>query len=93
MTLFLAVMSSSRSDVVTHSVRPFVTKEFFLSLKSFNCVSRVFKGCLMFKGSFKDVWRKFQGCLEKVLRVYTKSFRSVSRKFQLRLKEVSRVFE
>ena len=57
--MFLAAMSSSRSDVVTHSVRSFVTKEFFLSLKSFNCVSRVFKGCLMFKGSFKDVWRKF----------------------------------
>ena len=39
-------MSSSRSDVVTHSVRSFVTKEFFLSLKSFNCVSIVFQGWL-----------------------------------------------
>ena len=57
--LFLAAMNSSRSDVVTHFIRLSVTKEFFQSLKSFNGVSRVFKGCLKFKGSFKDVSRQF----------------------------------
>ena len=36
-------------------VRTSVTKELFLSLKSFNGVSREFKGCLKFKESFKDV--------------------------------------
>ena len=42
-----------------HSVCSFVrsapTKEFFLSLKSFNGVSRKFKGCLKFEGCFKEV--------------------------------------
>ena len=87
--LFLAAVSSSRSDVVTYfvspSVRSSVTKEFFLSLKSFNGVSMVFKGCLKLK--------KFQGCFKKVLRVFTESFKVVSRKFKGRLKEVSRNFQ
>ena len=65
---FLAAMSSSRSDDVTQSVcvsvRPslfflLVFLKFLLVFKSFNDVSRVFKGCLKFKGSFKDVSRKF----------------------------------
>ena len=33
-TVFFAAMSSSRSDVVTQSVRPLVMKEFFFSVKS-----------------------------------------------------------
>ena len=64
---FLAAMSSSRSDVVTQfvcsSVCPLffllVSLKFLLVLKSFNGVSRLFKGCLKFKGSFKDVSKKF----------------------------------
>ena len=59
-------MSSSRSDVVSFllvrsSVRPFVTKEFLLSLKGFNSVPRKFKGCLKFKGCYKEFSRMFQG--------------------------------
>ena len=62
---FLAAMSSSRSDVVTQfvfaCVRVFVPFFFFwflLDLKSFNGVSRLFKGCLKLRGSFKGVSRK-----------------------------------
>ena len=47
--VIFAAMSSSRSDVVTKSVhpsvRPFVMKEFFFSIKSYNGVSRKSKGC------------------------------------------------
>ena len=65
-SLFLAAMSSSRSDVVTKFVRVFVrpslfflvSLKFLLVLKSFNGVSRQFKGCLKFKGSIKDVSKK-----------------------------------
>ena len=63
---FLAAMSSSRSDVVTQFVRPFVrvSVPFFsfsvievsFSPKEFQWLSKV---CLKFKGSFKDVSRKF----------------------------------
>ena len=54
----------------------------FLALKSFNGVSRLFKGCLKFQGSFKEV-----------LRVFTESFKGVSRKFKGCFKEVSRVLK
>ena len=70
--LFLAAMSSTRSDIVTQCVRLFVcvsmcvslcllfvSLKFLLVLKSFNGVSRLFKGYLEFKGSFKNVSRKF----------------------------------
>ena len=66
---FLAAMSSSRSDVVTQFVFPsvrssvpfflLVSLKFLLLLKSFNGVSRQFKECLKFNGSFKAVSRKF----------------------------------
>ena len=65
---FLAAMSSSRSDVVTQSVRVFVFSSLFfllvslkclLLLKSFNCVSRQFKEFLKFNGGFKAVSRMF----------------------------------
>ena len=61
--LFLAAMSSSRSDVVTQCVRLFVhlsvTKEFFKPQEA-----RKFQGCFeevsrMFQGSFKEVSRMF----------------------------------
>ena len=79
----LAVMSNSRSDVVTQSVRLFVfpsvrplffllvSLKFLLVLKSFNEVSRQFKGCL-----------KFQGCFKEVIRVLTENLKGVSRKFR-----------
>ena len=62
---------SSRSDVVTQSVRLFVRSsvrtlfflllslKFPLVLKSFYGVSGLLKRCLKFKGSFKDISRKF----------------------------------
>ena len=71
--LFLAAMSSSRSDVVTQFVSssvPFffllVSLKFLLVLKSFNGVSRQFKECLNFNESFKKVLRVFQGRFKDV---------------------------
>ena len=73
---FLASMSSSRSDVVTQFVCVFVHPSIpFFSFsvlevssgpKTFNGVSRLFKVCLKFKGSFKDVSRMFQGSFKGV---------------------------
>ena len=88
-------MSSSRSDVVTKSVRvsvPFfllVSLKFILVLESFNGVSRKFKGYLKLKVCS---W-KFQGCFKEVLRVFQGSFKRVSRKFQECFKEVSGKFQ
>ena len=66
---FLAAMNSSRSDVVTRFVCPFVTKEFFFSLRSYKVVSRKSNGCFnevsrKVHASFMDV--KFQESLKKV---------------------------
>ena len=88
-------MSSSRSDVVTKCVRSslfflLVSFKFSLVLKSFNGVSRMFKGCLKFKvsrifqGSFKGDDRKFWGCFTDVQRVFQWSFKRVWKKFQWR---------
>ena len=89
-------MSSSRSDVVTQSVRPFarpfVMKEFFFSLRSY---TKVFQGSLMgvlmkyqecfmqvsWIGSFKGVSRKFYESFKGVLRELRGSFKGVSKKF------------
>ena len=65
MTLSLGV--SVRSFVLP-SV-PFFFK-FLVVLKSFNGVSRLFKGYLEFKGTFKNVSRKSYGCLQKISRVF-----------------------
>ena len=84
-SLFLAAMSSSRSDIVTQSVRPFVrpfvpfffllvSLKFYPVLKSFKGVSRKSKGCLKLEGC---LW-KFQGCFKEVLRCLQK----VSMEFQ-----------
>ena len=67
---FLVAMSSSRSDVLTQFVL-LVSLKCILVLKSFNGVSRKFKGYL-----------KFQGCFKEVLRVSTESFKEVSGVFQ-----------
>ena len=65
-------MTLSLSPFVRSSVRPFffllVSLKFSLVLKSLNGVLRLFKGCLKFKGSFKDVSSKFQGNFKGVAR-------------------------
>ena len=106
-------MSSSRSDVVTQSVLPFfrssvlpslffllVFLKSFLALKSFNGVSRLFKGCLKFQGSFKEVLRvftkvlrKFKWCFKEASRVFQESFREISRQFQESFKGISSKIE
>ena len=97
---FLAAMSSSRSDVVTQfvrsSVRSFVMKEFFFSLRSYKGVSRKSNRCFneisrMFHASFMD--RKFQGCFKKVSRVLQGCFKGVSRVFQRSSEDDSRKFQ
>ena len=76
LALFLAAMSSSRSEDVTKSVCLLVV--FFL-VCSIQCIrSKMFQGCLknvlrVFQGSFKGVSRKFEGCLQKVLKAVQKS--------------------
>ena len=69
--LFLAAMSSSRSNVITQFVFSFVFSfvfplffllvsfEFYLVLKSFNGVLGVFEVSRVFQGSFKEAARKF----------------------------------
>ena len=65
---FLAAMSSSRSDGVTHCVRPSVRDQgVFCSLKT---IFRVMKDSRVFHKSFKDVLRKFQGCFKKNSRMF-----------------------
>ena len=56
-----------------------VSLKFFLVLKSFNAVSRKFKGCLRFKGSPKGVYR---GSFKSVSRKFQGSFKRFSKKFQ-----------
>ena len=92
-TLFLAAMSSSRSDDVTQSVRPSVPKEFLISLKIICSVSRMFQDCSVFQGSFKGVLRMFQGYPKEVSRMFQESFESVSQKFQGCFKKVSKTFQ
>ena len=94
-------MTLSLSSCFRVFVFPFVRPLFFLLvslrfplvLKSFNGVSRQFKGCLRFSGSFKDISRKFQGCFKEVSRVFEGSLKGVSRKFHECFKEVSRLFQ
>ena len=75
-------------------VRPFicslVMKEFFLNrmalvfylvLASFNCVFRKIKGCLKFKGCFKEVSMMFQVSFKGVYKKFQGSSKGVSRKF------------
>ena len=66
------------------SVRSSVTKEFFLSLKSFNGVSGKFKGC------FKEVLRLLTESLKGVSMMFQRCFKEVSRVFQGGFWEVSR---
>ena len=67
---------------LTPFVRPFVMKEFFFGLKSYNDVLRKSKGCFIevsrmlqaivmgrkFQGCFKKASGVFQGCFEGVLK-------------------------
>ena len=75
---FLAAMKSSRSDVFTQSVRPYVSNKGFFSLP------REFLWCFKeVKSVFKvyRVFMKFQGCFKKALWVFTENFMGVSMKF------------
>ena len=84
------MFSSIRSSVPFFSFSVLgVCRAFLLVLKSFNDVSRKFKGCLKFKWCFKDVSKKFFVCLQKVPRVFLTSLKGVSKKFQECFKEVS----
>ena len=83
--LFLAAMSSSRSDVVTHFVSSFVRNQgFFSKPKEFQWCFKILKWYLRCAWCFKD---------QEVLRVYTENFKAVSRKFKGFFKEVLRVFQ
>ena len=77
-------MSSSRSDVVTQSVRPSVSNQgvFFKH-----------KEARKLQGSYMGVSRKFQGCFKEFSRMFQESFKGVSRKFQGCFKEFLRVFQ
>ena len=98
LVLFLAAMSSSRSDDVTQSVRPCVVLFLFwnISKMSVSSISRVFQECFkgvsrVFQGCFKGVPRVFQGCFNGgVSRVVFQGwcFKGVSRVFQGCLKLV-----
>ena len=80
-------MSSSRSDDVTKSVRPFVRSSVVIlsSLEHSKYlkqdVLRELQGCL------RGVCLKFQGCLE-VSRMFQETFKGVNRKCQGCFKEV-----
>ena len=88
-----SVCSSFRSSFCPSLFFLLVSLEFLLVLNGFNGASRLFKGYLKFKGSFKDVSRKFQGCVKEVLRVFTENVKDASRKFKGCFKEVSRVVQ
>ena len=69
---------------------------FSFSVLEVSSSPKEFQGCLRFKGSFKDVSRKFQGCLLKVpwvflgsLKGFYGSLKSVSWKIQECFKKVS----
>ena len=92
MSVFLAAMSSSRSDDVTRSVCLSVQSLFvkFAAFKAFEarclclrelqcCLRSV---CWKFQGCFKEVSRMFQGSLKDVSRMPQGCFKSVSKKFQ-----------
>ena len=78
---FLAAMSSSRCDVVTQSVRPFVRLSVLLVMREF----------FFSLGSYKVVSRKSNGCFNEVSRMFHESL--MDRKFQGRLKKISRVLQ
>ena len=82
----LSLSSFVRSCVFSSLFFLLVSLKFLLPQKSSNSVSRLFKGYLKFKRSFKDISRKF-------LRLFTENFMGVSRKFQECFKEVSGKFQ
>ena len=77
---------------LTPFVRPFVMKEFFFGLKSYNDVLRKSKGCFIEVSRMLQaivMGRKFQGCFKKVSRLFEGRLKSVLREFE----GVSRVFQ
>ena len=104
----LAATSSSKSDVVTNSIRPSVRlcvcvlgRPFFfllVSLKSVehlecNEASKSFKGIQWKLMCVSRVLRVFQGCIKGVSRTFQENFKGVSGVFQGCFKEVSRKFQ
>ena len=74
-SLFLAAMSSSRSDVLTQSIGSLIHHEgvFLLSKDLQCCFLEVYNGCFnevsrILHASFMD--KKFQGCFKKVSVVF-----------------------
>ena len=59
-----------------------VSLEFYLVLKCFKNVLRVFEVSRMFPVSFKGVYKKFQEILKGVSRKLQECFKEVSGKFQ-----------
>ena len=86
--MFLAAMSSSRSDDVTKCVRSFVRSSVVILFSLEHSkhlkqdVLRELQGCL------RGVCLKFQGCFKEVSRMFQESFKGVYRKFQACFKEV-----
>ena len=72
-------MSSSRSDVVTQCVRPFVRSSLFFSFSVFEVLSspKEFQWC------FKKVLSVFEvsGCFKEASRMFQGSFKGVYKKF------------
>ena len=97
---FLAAMSSSRSDVVTQSVRSCVCPFFSFSVLGilsslkvfqwcFKKVLRVFEFSRMFPVSLKGVYKKFQGNFKGISIKFRGCFKLVYREFQV----ISRGFQ
>ena len=81
--IFLAAMSSSRSDDVTQSVCLCVTFFYIEAIKALDCfksvviVFEVFPDCLKGVGCFLSVSSLFEGCFKSVSRVFIECFKSV----------------
>ena len=91
-------MSSSRSDVITHSVRPSICNQGFFSKPKeqqwfFKKVQRMFEVQWVFQESFKDASKKFYVCLQKVSWGFLESFQGVSWKIEGCFKVVSSWFQ
>ena len=96
--IFLAATSSSRSDVVTKSVRPFIRLSIHSSVRSYpffslvSLKSVVHLECHKASKSIKGTQLESL-CVSRVFQsVFQGSFKGVSRKFQGCFKSVSRVF-
>ena len=76
--MFLAAMSSSRSDDVTKCVRLPVCKSFCLVWNILNIKQDVLRELLV---CLRGVFLKFQGCFRQVSRRFQESLKGANRKF------------